>query len=89
MADLVAILNTLADKDGKIQIPGIMDDVEELTEKERSTYSTIDFDIEAYRADLGASQLLHDTKVRALRLRNISLCRTKAGGDAKGSVFRF
>ncbi len=66
MTDLIAILNTLLDKDGKILIPGIMDDVEPLTPEEKALYKTIDFDVEKYRQEMNASHLLHHEKVRIL-----------------------
>ena len=49
MIDLVAILNTLHDKDRNIQVEGLMDDVAPVTEKERSRYTDIDFDVTNFR----------------------------------------
>ncbi|KAL3210588.1 hypothetical protein MRX96_037057 [Rhipicephalus microplus] len=62
MADLTHLMSQLADRTGKILIPGIMDDVAPLTDKERKLYKSIDFDMEGYRKDIGASGLLHATK---------------------------
>ncbi|CAN7998907.1 unnamed protein product, partial [Ixodes hexagonus] len=45
MADLVFVMGHLADKSGKILIPGIMDDVAPVTDKERQLYKEIDFDM--------------------------------------------
>lgn len=63
MSDLIALLNTLLDKDGEILIPGIMEDVEIISPEEQKMYSNIDFDIDAYKNELGSPQLLHDKKV--------------------------
>lgn len=67
MTDLIAILNTLLDKDGQILVPGIMDDVLPLSEEERKLYGNIDFDIRAFKDEIGAAELLHSVKVRYLK----------------------
>lgn len=59
MADLVYLLNTLVDKDGKILIPGIYDEVAKLTPEEQAMYKTIEFDVKEYRESLGAPRLMH------------------------------
>lgn len=61
MADLVYLMNTLLDNKGKIQIPGIMDQVVKVTPEEMKIYDNIDFDVEDYRKDLGAHKLIHGT----------------------------
>jgi nonspecific dipeptidase len=43
MIDLVAMLNELVDKKGKILIPGIYDSVRPLSEEEIKLYEPIDF----------------------------------------------
>lgn len=63
MADLIYMMNTLVDNKGKILVPGIMDDVAPLTDEELTTYSSIDFDLDSYRKDIGCHQLLHKDKV--------------------------
>lgn len=63
MTDLIAMLNTLLDKNGEILITGIMDDVLPLTKEEKELYRNIDFDIQAFGDEIGASQLLHNQKV--------------------------
>lgn len=45
MADVIAILGTLVDVNGRILIPGINDTVAPVTEDERSSYDPIDFDL--------------------------------------------
>lgn len=59
MTDLVHLLNTLVDKDGKILVTGLHDDVAEVTPKEAALYDTIDFDVAEYKAGIGTQQLLH------------------------------
>lgn len=44
MTDLVALMSSLTDVKGKIQIPGIMDDVAPVTPEEDKLYDKIDFD---------------------------------------------
>lgn len=55
MTDLVRILSTLVDTNGKILIKGIEDDVAPVTTTERERYRDIDFDLETYRKDIDAS----------------------------------
>lgn len=49
MSDLIYLMSTLVDKDGKILITDIYNSVAPLTENEKKLYNTIDFDPEAYR----------------------------------------
>lgn len=49
MTDLIYLMNTLVDKDGKILITDIYKSVAPLTESEKKLYDSIDFDPEAYR----------------------------------------
>ncbi|CAL1547330.1 unnamed protein product [Lymnaea stagnalis] len=69
MNDVIALMASLTDVDHKILIPGIYDDVEELTEKERATYDPIDFDHEDYKKDIGAKKLLKSEKAEILMAR--------------------
>lgn len=69
MTDLIAMLDTLLDKDGKILIPGMYDDVEALTDEEKQLYAKADFDKEAYRLEIGTNQLIHDKKEDVLMSR--------------------
>lgn len=76
MADLIYMMNTLLDKDGKILIDGLMDEVAPVTAEELATYETIDFDVHDYKNDLKTSKLMYDgDKVNTLmsRWRNPSL----------------
>ncbi|XP_060068837.1 cytosolic non-specific dipeptidase-like [Ylistrum balloti] len=62
MVDLVGVLGTLVDSNGKILIPGISDTVAELTEEERMKYDPIDFSVEDYKTDTGCNALIYDNK---------------------------
>lgn len=44
MADLIHIMGTLVDLNGKILIPGINDSIAKLTAEEEKLYGPIDFD---------------------------------------------
>ena len=61
MADLIYMMNTLVNNKGEILVPGIMDDVVPVTDEELATYTTIDFDLEHYKKDIGCKHLLHKT----------------------------
>lgn len=63
MSDLIAILDTLVDKDGKILVPGIYDEVEPVTPEEQALYASIDFNVEECNQEIKSPQLLHDKKV--------------------------
>lgn len=66
MADLVALLGSLADSFGHILIPGIYDQVAPLTEKEKEMYEAIDLDLEQYRNSSQVQKFLFDTKEEIL-----------------------
>ena len=44
MGDLIHIMDSLVDVNGKILIPGINDSVAKVTEEEKASYGPIDFD---------------------------------------------
>ena len=54
---LAQIITELKDKNGRIQIPGFYDDVEEMTSGEKRELSRLPFNEEKYRKDLGAPAL--------------------------------
>ena len=55
---LAYIVGRLRDpQDGKILIPGFYDDVRELEDWERREFAALDFDAEAYRAEVGVPEL--------------------------------
>ncbi|XP_031352461.1 cytosolic non-specific dipeptidase-like [Photinus pyralis] len=66
MADLVYLLNSLVDKDGKILITDIYKNVLPLQPEEEGIYSKIEFDIARYSKTINATKLLHDDKVKLL-----------------------
>lgn len=67
MADLVYLLNTLVDKEGRILIPKIYDEVAPLLPNEDEIYKNIAFDVDEYRNDLGTTRLLHkEDKIQLL-----------------------
>eukprot|EP00574_Skeletonema_japonicum_P010134 CAMPEP_0201725806 /NCGR_PEP_ID=MMETSP0593-20130828/9084_1 /ASSEMBLY_ACC=CAM_ASM_000672 /TAXON_ID=267983 /ORGANISM="Skeletonema japonicum, Strain CCMP2506" /LENGTH=517 /DNA_ID=CAMNT_0048217245 /DNA_START=121 /DNA_END=1674 /DNA_ORIENTATION=+ len=51
MTDLVQLMASLIDSSGKILVPGIMDDVAEVTPEEDALYETIDFNCESYKKE--------------------------------------
>lgn len=57
MSDLIYLMNTLVDKDGKILVKGIYDDVAPLADNELDLYNAIDFDVNEYRANVGTARL--------------------------------
>jgi len=70
MVDLVWMMNQLVDKDGNILVEGLMDTVAPVTEEEKATYDSIDFDVEEYRLNIGATKLMHnDDKMKTLMAR--------------------
>ncbi|CAL7935327.1 unnamed protein product [Xylocopa violacea] len=76
MADLIYLLNTLVDVNGKILIDGIYDNVDKIVEKEVETYKTIAFDVAEFKNSIGTNRLAHnEDKIQILlhRWRNPSL----------------
>jgi len=67
MSDLIHIMSSLADVNGKILIPGVCDSVRPVTDDEMKTYENIDFDPETFKNDIGCpSRLLRPTKEELL-----------------------
>lgn len=67
MSDLVYILGTLVEKDGRILIDGIYDEVAPETDEERRAIETISLDVDALRTNLGAKKLTYnEDKVQLL-----------------------
>jgi cytosolic nonspecific dipeptidase len=69
MQDMVKLLATLNDNDGRIAIPGIYDAVRKVTPEEDESYKAIDFDPEVFRAEVGASALRFSDKESVLKAR--------------------
>ncbi|XP_017773769.1 PREDICTED: cytosolic non-specific dipeptidase [Nicrophorus vespilloides] len=61
MADLVYLLNTLVDKDGKILVENIYNEVAILSDTEKELYKKVHFDVEEYRTNIGTKQLPHNS----------------------------
>lgn len=66
MSDLIYVLNQLVDVKGNILIPNINEDVEPLNEKEKELYDKIEFDVDTYIKEIGASKPLQETKEQLL-----------------------
>ena len=67
MSDLVYMMNTLVDKDGKILVDGIYDSVLPVTEEEKVNYAALDFEMQQFQEDLEIKHLYHDCeKVKTL-----------------------
>ncbi|XP_008934369.1 PREDICTED: beta-Ala-His dipeptidase [Merops nubicus] len=66
MTDLIALLDSLVDAAGRIQIPGIYDSVAPLTEEERKLYESIEFDLEEHKNNSGVKKFLYGTKEEIL-----------------------
>ncbi|KAG5311843.1 CNDP2 dipeptidase, partial [Acromyrmex insinuator] len=76
MADLIYLMNTLVDVNGRILIDGIYDNVAELTKAELESYKDIDFDVHEFRNTVGTKELAHKedkTKLLIHRWRQPSL----------------
>jgi len=73
MVDLVHLMSSLVDSNGKILVEGVMDDVVEVTPEEEALYTDIDFDIEEFKKESGVKDisdaLLHDNKKDLLMAR--------------------
>lgn len=63
MPDLIYVLNRLVDVKGNILIPKISEDVEPLSDKEKELYDNIEFNVDTYINQIGASKPLQETKV--------------------------
>ncbi|XP_055374696.1 cytosolic non-specific dipeptidase [Condylostylus longicornis] len=66
MTDLIYLLNTLVDKDGRILITNLEKDVAPLMEGEHEMYDSIDFEVSEYKKDLGTMRLLHNEEKRKI-----------------------
>ncbi|XP_043223369.1 cytosolic non-specific dipeptidase-like isoform X1 [Amphibalanus amphitrite] len=55
MSDLMYMMNTLVDAEGRILVDGLKEQVAPLTPEERALYKDIDFDPEDYRKDIGTN----------------------------------
>jgi len=67
--ELAHIISALVEPNGKIKVPGVMDQVDPVTDAEMETYKNIDFNIEDFRGDLNAAKLTEDNKADLLMRR--------------------
>ncbi|XP_032550819.1 beta-Ala-His dipeptidase [Chiroxiphia lanceolata] len=66
LMDLIALLDSLVDPTGRIQIPGIYDSVAALREEERKLYKSIEFDLEEHKNNSGVKKFIFGTKEEIL-----------------------
>ena len=66
---MVRVMGSLVDGDGKIQIPGIDDMVAPLTDKEKSLYGGIAFEMDNLYESLGSKTGIYPDKERTLMAR--------------------
>lgn len=69
MTDLVRIMATLVDTDGKIQIPGIMEQVAPVSAEEETLYDNISFTMETLHDSLGSKTTIFEDKKPTLMAR--------------------
>lgn len=66
MTDLVKLMGSLVDTDGKILIPGIMDQVAPVTAEEDALYDGISFTMDNLYESLGSKTSIYDDKKKTL-----------------------
>ncbi|XP_027533360.1 beta-Ala-His dipeptidase-like [Neopelma chrysocephalum] len=66
LMDLIALLDSLVDPTGRIQIPGIYDSIAALREEERKLYELIEFDLEEHKNNSGVKKFIFGTKEEIL-----------------------
>ena len=69
MTDLVRLLSTLVDTNGKIQIPGIDEMVAPLTDDEKSLYGDISYDMATFHESMGSKTSVHTDTTSTLMSR--------------------
>ena len=69
MTDLVRLLGSLVDTNGKIQIPGIMEQVAPVTADEEGLYDSIAFTMDTIHESLGSKTTIYDDKKSTLMAR--------------------
>jgi Cys-Gly metallodipeptidase DUG1 len=69
MTDLVRVLATLVDTDGKIQIPGIKEQVAPVTAEEETLYDGISFTMDNIHESLGSKTTIFEDKKSTLMAR--------------------
>ncbi|CAF1618151.1 unnamed protein product [Adineta ricciae] len=66
MTDLIAVMSTLVDDQGRILIDGIYDEVAQLLPEEAEIYKRITFDVKAYSAEAGVDKTIQQDKEQIL-----------------------
>ncbi|XP_050408340.1 cytosolic non-specific dipeptidase [Patella vulgata] len=66
MTDLIKLMGSLVDVNGRILVPGVYDTVKALTPEEKQLYEPIDFDPNDFKKDIGVEKLIHPTKTGTL-----------------------
>jgi acetylornithine deacetylase/succinyl-diaminopimelate desuccinylase-like protein len=69
LLDLVAIVSTLVNSNGRIAVPGFYDGVPRLSQSEKATFDAIELDLEKYMKALGVTQLTASTPSEILDAR--------------------
>ena len=73
MTDLVQLMASLVDSQGKILVEGVYESVDPLTPEEEAMYPTIDFNLESYQDEVGvtgiSNKLLKTSKEQLLMAR--------------------
>ncbi|KAI9032161.1 hypothetical protein DFJ74DRAFT_653476 [Hyaloraphidium curvatum] len=69
MTDLIKIMASLVEPDGKILIPGIYDDVAPVSPEEKAIYERIELEMSALEDAIGAKTTIHDSVVPAVMAR--------------------
>ncbi|KAF6202198.1 hypothetical protein GE061_004596 [Apolygus lucorum] len=59
-SDLIHVLDSLLDRQGKIKIPDLQNDVLPVTDEEKELYKNIDFNVSEFKTEIGTNQLLHN-----------------------------
>lgn len=66
---LTKMLAALIDDDGRVQIPGFYDDVQDLSEREREQFGALGFSEDEYQAELGVNALAGEKDYSTLERR--------------------
>jgi len=66
MSDVIYLLDTLVDVNGKILVTGIYQDVTPVTEAEKEIYKNIDFKPSEFQSEIGCNRLLHNGEKAAI-----------------------
>lgn len=69
MTDLIKIMSSLVDSDGKIMIKGIMDQVAPLTQEEEDLYKKINFTMDDIYGSIGSKTTIYNDTIRTLMAR--------------------